>query len=283
MIYPLEPINYKVVKKLFHSLGQTQPMVSSVLEGIYPGRVYVDNVSDPETAVLLTYIESEAQGVWVFLAGDPANATFNMDLNRSIFDRQVISPQAPVVLFTCDTSAWDNYMPAVMTPAQVLRVPRWHFICRSVKQPREGVLPDGYTIQPMGKALSQLPGLELPEDMKSTIEKRNAISDDRFQDYGFVILDKTGPKPMITCWATVDFIVNGFGDLGFFTQPDYRRRGLGTMVVAAALEYGFNNKGLRQVNWTCDANNEGSLRTAQKLNLERIEDYMMYVLIFDRG
>jgi RimJ/RimL family protein N-acetyltransferase len=50
--------------------------------------------------------------------------------------------------------------------------------------------------------------------------------------------------------------------------------------LAAALEYGFAN-GLQQVNWTCDAGNPGSVRTAEKLGLQRIEDYNMAVLIMD--
>jgi len=73
---------------------------------------------------------------------------------------------------------------------------------------------------------------------------------------------------------------DGAGDLGFFTQPDYRRRGLGTIAASAALEYGFANA-LHQVNWICDAGNPGSIRTAEKLGLERIEDYHQVVLIMD--
>jgi RimJ/RimL family protein N-acetyltransferase len=281
MIYPLEKTDYKIVRKLFHTLQQTQPMVSAVLEGIYPGNIYVNNVSQPETAVLITFIESEAHGAWAFLAGDPGIGTFNIDLNRAIFDRQVISHQTPVVLFTCESLAWDSHIPNVMAPIQPIRVPRWHFICREIKFHWKDVFPSGYTLKPISRELQQLSDLEIPEDVRITIDKWNTISDDRFKDYGFVILDETGQKPVITCWATVDFITDGFGDLGFFTQPSYRRRGIGTIVVAATLEYGFT-KGLRQVNWTCDADNQGSLRTAQKLGLERLEDYIMYVLVFDR-
>jgi GNAT superfamily N-acetyltransferase len=56
--------------------------------------------------------------------------------------------------------------------------------------------------------------------------------------------------------------------LDFFTQEDYRWRGFGTIIAAATLEHGFKN-GLTQVNWTCDADNQGSLRIARKLGLEQ--------------
>jgi RimJ/RimL family protein N-acetyltransferase len=167
-----------------------------------------------------------------------------------------------------------------MAPIRPIRVPRNHFICREVNYNWRGALQYGYTVQQMSDDLLRIPGLEIPEDVNTTLDKWRAMAKDRFQDYGFVIVDETGSKPLIACWATVDFIARGFGDLGYFTQTNSRRRGLGIIITAAALEYGFAN-GLSQVNWTCDADNQGSLRTAQKLGLERIEDYMMYVLILD--
>jgi RimJ/RimL family protein N-acetyltransferase len=132
----------------------------------------------------------------------------------------------------------------------------------------------------MNDDLRQLPGLQLPEDVDATIAKWQAMTGPRFMDFGFVTLDRTGSQPVVASWATVDFCTGGAGDLGFFTQPDYRRRSLGTIAVSAALEHGFAN-GLQQINWTCDADNPGSTRTAEKLGLERIEDYHQAVLIME--
>jgi RimJ/RimL family protein N-acetyltransferase len=106
------------------------------------------------------------------------------------------------------------------------------------------------------------------------------MTDPRFMDFGFVTLDHKPLQPVIASWATVDFIAARTGDLGFFTQPDYRHRGLGTIAASAALEHGFAN-GLQQISWTCDADNLGSTRTAEKLGLERIADYRQAVLIMD--
>jgi RimJ/RimL family protein N-acetyltransferase len=104
------------------------------------------------------------------------------------------------------------------------------------------------------------PGPELPEDIRDT----------------------SGDVPIISSWATVDFVANGMGDLGFFTQSNSRRKSLGTIAAAAAaaIEHGLNN-GLSQVNWTCDAENVGSYSTAKKLGLEKIGDYKMVLLLMD--
>jgi RimJ/RimL family protein N-acetyltransferase len=286
MIHPLQPAEFATTKPLFARLNETQPMCASVLEGVYPGRVYVDDLASPRCALLVTSIESEANGAWAFLAGDPGNQAFNRELNQAIFDRQAISPQSPIIFWTCDPQDWGGNMPAVMDPLPPIWIPRYHFVARRVGFDWRAQLPEGFSVERIGEALRRRPGLELPGDVATTLDKwdemqRLGYTERGFMDFGFVILDVRGEKPVIACWATVDFIVHGHGDLGFFTQPDYRRQGLGSIAVAAALEDGFQ-RGLQQVNWTCDADNPGSVRTAEKLGLERIGDYPMGILLFDR-
>jgi len=265
---------------LFRHLAQGQPMCTAVLEGIYPGKVYVDDLAQPRTALLTTYIESEAHGVWCFLVGEPANDVFNQSLNEAIFSRQIIASATPIILFTCDPDDWGSHMDVVMAPRPPIWIPRYHFISHQVGFNWRAALPAGFTVERMSEDLRRLPGLQLPEDVSATLSKWQAMTDPRFMDFGFVILDRTGSELVIAGWATVDFIAARTGDLGFFTQPAYRRGNLGTIAASAALEHGFVN-GLLQVNWTCDANNPGSIRTAQKLGLERTEDYRQAVLIMD--
>ncbi len=265
---------------LFDRLVKNQPMCTSVLEGVYPGQVYVDDMVRPRTALLVTHIESEAYGAWCFLAGDPHNPAFTRALNAAIYARQVIAENTPVLLITCDPDDWGGQMAAVLAPHPPIWFPRYHFVSRRAGFNWRAALPQGFSVEPMDEGLRSIPGLELPDDVAATLAKWQAITDPRFADFGFVALDRTSPQPTIASWATVDFIAKGAGDLGFFTQPEYRHRGLGTIAVAAAFEHGFAS-GLQQINWTCDAENQGSTRTAEKLGLEKIEDYNQAVLLMD--
>ncbi len=277
---PLSVDQASEIMPLFQRLTQSQPMCTAVLEGIYPGKVYADDLARPRTALLTTYIESEAHGVWCYLAGEPANDAFNQSLNVAVFSRQIIANITPIVFFTCDPDDWGRQMDIVMAPRPPIWIPRYHFIGRQVSLDWRAALPPGCTVERMSDHLRDLPGLQLPEDVATTLSKWRAITDPRFMDFGFVVIDRTHPQLAIASWATVDFVAAGAGDLGFFTQPDYRRGNLGTIAASAALEHGFGH-GLQQVNWTCDASNPGSIRTAQKLGLERIEDYHQAVLIMD--
>ncbi len=280
MIQELPPARFPQMRPLFQRLLKSQPMCAAVLGGIYPGKVYVDDLAQPHTSLLTTYIESEAHGNWCFLTGDPANNAFNRSLNAAIFSRQIIAADVPILFLTCDPDDWRGQMDVVLAPRPPIWIPRYHFISRQVGFDWRAALPPGFTVERMNEDLRQLPDLQLPEDVAATLSKWQAMADPRFMDFGVVTLDRTGPQPVIASWATVDFVAAGAGDLGFFTQPDYRRRGLGTIAASAALEHGFA-RGLLQVNWTCDAGNPGSTRAAEKLGLERIEDYHQAVLIMD--
>lgn len=280
MIYPLPGTQFAAAAPLYKQLTRTQPMCTAVLEGIYPGNVYVDDLAGPRTALLTTYIESEANGIWCFLAGDPDNHAFTQALNSGIFSHQLVAKDVPILFFTCDPDDWGGQMDAIFAPRPPIWFPRYHFVGRQARFDWRAALPTGFSVERISADLRQLSGLHLPEDVEATLSKWERIRNSRFSDFGFVTLDRTGPQPIIASWATVDFIAAGAGDLGFFTQPDYRRRSLGTIAVSAALEYGFAN-GLQQVNWTCDADNPGSVRTAEKLGLERIEDYHQAVLIMN--
>lgn len=280
MIQPLSSTQFLKARPLFQRLEKDQPMCTAVLEGIYPGKVYVDDSTQPRTALLTTYIESEAHGTWCFLAGDPIHEAFNRSLNAAIFSNQIIADNSPVLFLTCDPEDWGGQLETVLAPRPPIWFPRYHFISRQVGFDWRAALPPGFTIEQMNEGLRHIPGLQMPEDVAVTLTKWQAMTDPHFMDFGFVTLDWTHPQPVISSWATVDFIAARAGDLGLFTQPDYRHRGLGVIAAAAALEHGFAN-GLKQVNWTCDADNLGSVRIAEKLGLERIEDYRQAVLIMD--
>jgi RimJ/RimL family protein N-acetyltransferase len=255
-------------------------MCAAVLEGVYPGEVYVDDPTQPRSALLTTFITSQAHGLWCFLAGEPANDAFNQSLNTAIFTRDILTDQVPFLFFSCDPDDWAGQMDDVMAPRPPIWIPRLHFVSREVGYDWRAALPPGFAVERMDEKLRTVPGLDLPEDVVATLSKWQSMTDPRVADFGFVTLDRCSPEPVIASWATVDFIAAGAGDLGFFTQPEYRRRNLGTIVACAALEHAFGI-GLQQVNWTCDVNNPGSTRTAEKLGLQRIGEYHQAVLIMD--
>jgi tetratricopeptide (TPR) repeat protein len=123
--------------------------------------------------------------------------------------------------------------------------------------------------------LLQQVDLKLPSQVKATLEKWRTMNQVQFQDHGFLVVNQN----RAVSWATVDFVTKGSGDLGFETLPEFRKRGLGSAVAAAALEHSLN-LGI-EVHWTCAADNVGSQKTAHKLGLIYDQDYTMYLFARD--
>ena len=280
MLYKLNRDEYPKLRNLFICLTESQPMCTAVLEEVYPGAIYTDDPSHPRTAYLQTFIGSEQEPQWGFLAGNPANEPFCRDLNRMLFQREIIHPNAPLVFITCDSPAWFPALEMVFTPSLPVPAPRRHYRAREFHQNWRTAIPDGFVVEPLALSLLQRPGLHIPDDVRQNLEKWSRIAGPSFADYGFVAIETSSHGEQVAAWATVDFVVNGMGDLGMFTRKEYRRRGLAYVTTAAAIEHGLSH-GLRQICWTCMEDNPGSIRTAERLGLERVEDYTMFMLIFD--
>jgi hypothetical protein len=132
MIHQLTRSQYPTVRELFHSLTQHQPMCTAVVAGVYPGKIFVDDPAHAQSALLTTHIGDESSGTWGFLAGNPANDTFNQVLNQAIFDRQVVPPASSILMLTCDPEGWGGHLPTVFSPRQPVSVLRYHFVSRKL-------------------------------------------------------------------------------------------------------------------------------------------------------
>jgi len=280
MLYKLNRDEYPKIRSLFACLTESQPMCNAVLEEVYPGAIYANDPAHPRTAYLQTFIGGEQEPQWGFLAGDPTNDVFCRELNQALFQRGIIDPNAPLVYFTCASPAWIPALDTVFQPSPQIPAPRRHYLAREFHQNWHSSIPDGFVVEPLNHALLQRPGLHIPDDVRQILEKWNCITGPRFADYGFVAIETSPRGAQVAAWATVDFVAGGMGDLGMFTRNEYRKRGLAYLTTAASIEYGLSH-GLRQICWTCMEDNPGSVRTAERLGLERVEDYTMFMLIFD--
>lgn len=107
----------------------------------------MDDLAQPRTALLTTYIESEAHGMWCFLAGEAANDAFNQSVNAAIFSRRIITNNTPILFLTCDPDDWGGQMDAVVAPRPPIWIPRHHLMGRTVGSDWRTALPPGFTIE----------------------------------------------------------------------------------------------------------------------------------------
>lgn len=265
---------YSSIRSLFVQLEKFQPMCTAVLEGIWPGDIWVDNHENPQTALMITFL-SGGGAAWCFLTGKPDNEDFNKAVNIAIFEGKIAGVETGAFLVTCSSDDWFPSLDEIGQPRQPVLMLRHHHISRKMTYDWRKNLPGGYAIQPMTTDLIRRDNLRLTPQVKTTLEKWLSIDDNRFQDFGYIVEHEN----QVVSWATVDFVSSGAGDLGFETLPEFQKRGLGSAVAGAALEYG-QNIGV-EVHWTCAADNIGSQKTAKKLGLVHDRDYTMYFFALD--
>jgi RimJ/RimL family protein N-acetyltransferase len=271
MLHEITKENYAKVRPLFKGLS-FQPFCTAVLAGIQPGRVFADDPEQPQAAFV------NMKKVWCFLAGDPNNKAFNQALNEAILERRAIDQDTPAMLFTCHPGDWGGQLVTVSAPHQPMPFRRRRYACRRLTYDWQAHIPQGFSVHHLDEGLLNRPGLKVPEEVTKIVEEWHAITDARFNDFGFVAIHDASAE--IASWATVDCIIDGVGDAGLFTVEGYRQRGLATVTTAAAVDHGLSN-GLSAVRWTCTEDNAGSIRTAEKLGFERGDDYTMYYFAFD--
>lgn len=178
---------------------------------------------------------------------------------------------------SCPPDGWTEPLTTVCAPRPPIELPRRHYVARSVGDGRRASLPEGYAIRRMDRSLLDL-GTALPDDVTKMIDAIDWDADVVDKGCGFVALY----DDQVVAHAMIDCVVGDVGEIGLLTHPAHRRRGLATATSAASIEYGLAH-GLSSVVWDCYEHNVGSVRTAEKLGLERERDHTMYSFFFDEA
>ncbi len=126
------------------------------------------------------------------------------------FKGKVAGPEVGAFLLTCSPEDWNGHLDTVGHPRQAVPMKRQHYVCREMVYDWQGHLPEGYTLHPMTADLLKRTDLQLPEAVRTTLGKWRSIQDERFQDYGFVVLYEN----QAVAWATTDFVLR-LGRPGF--------------------------------------------------------------------
>lgn len=264
-MYELSTVDFRRVRPLFRPL-EFQLFCASVFEGRTPGRVFVDDRTNPQAAFMVT------RDSWGFLAGNPDNEPFNHALNRAILSREAVGENAWVLFLICHPTGWHERLAVICAPREPIEMPRRHYVGRKLDYDWRANVPQGFTVQRIDRSLLDYPGMDIPEDVK----KLASVDDPMQEGFGFVALH----DGQIAASAMIDCICADEGDIGLYTADAYRWRGLATVTSAATVEYGLAH-GLSRVSWDCHEYNVGSIRTAEKLGFERERDHTMYVCGFD--
>ena len=270
MITPLDRADYGRVRPLCLPLAY-HLCCAAVLDGHNPGTVLVDDPSDPQSAFIFSPEGS-------YLAGEPHNEAFNRALNRAFYDRATLG-EVHALFFVVHPASWEGQLPAMLGGRVPLRMERRHYVCREAQYDWGAHVPNGYSVQRIDRALLERAELQVPDHMRGWMEGNWGSTAD-FLNKGFGVV--TLHNDRVVSWSLADCRSGDACEIGIHTLPEYRRRGLGAITAAAAVEHALTH-GYALVGWHCNEDNLGSIGTAEKAGFELERRYAMLYAFLDEA
>jgi len=267
LITELEKNQYNRIKKLITDID-LQIMCLGIINQDIEGQIWVDNVSNPQTAMMIDNIYV------IYLLGNPNNKKFNKGAGE-IIHNYIIPKQLEhkeihrewIVDYFADE--WKAKITKEMKLRNEFEVNLWHYKLKKFQLPnyRELIPPNFELIQVDEEFLTRT-YLKNHSSVAYVLKNRWRSKEDFF-DRSFIFClvkdDKDIASFVMGDWSTENYRV-----IGIETDESYRKQGLATIVTAAAAEYCINrNLDLR---WFCSAQNIGSWKTAEKVGFRKIRE-----------
>jgi RimJ/RimL family protein N-acetyltransferase len=267
----LEPEGFESVKPLFEGLDY-HLMTVAALDGRRRARVFADRPGAPRAAFVYT------PQFWGYLAGDPDSPGFAEELAEEIFAKHILGRAVSALYVATDPDLWWEHLVRVLGPFVPIPTSSFYYLCRKLEFDWRVAVPEGFAVEPISMELIKRPGSDLPPDVMAWMEEWGSIEEFLEGGFGYLALD--GDR--VVSWVIADGVVGDSCEIGVFTEEAYRRRRLGAVTTAAAVEHAFS-LGLGQVGWHCTAENEASIRTAEWVGFEMKFEYEMHLILLDEA
>jgi len=102
-------------------------------------------------------------------------------------------------------------------------------------------------------------------------------SSEKFRESGFGFAALKGGS--IICWCTAEYVSRDKCGIGIETQPEFENKGIATSTTAHFVSYCLSH----DINpyWECAGDNIGSIRVAEKVGFEKIDEAIFWAGVFD--
>ena len=257
----LTPPDFPLALPLLSRLPQAV-LPHAVCQGINPGRVFVDDRTNPHIALVWTTVG------YFLLAGDPGAAADLPALSHALTEVFIPTSQASgesgFILIPSE-DGWKEHLPALLPGREVIEIYRRPFAFDRNKFAALGGwqsrIPAGFRLQALDAALAEQAGV---------LMSWASIEDFLAHGLGFALLE--GDEVASLCSSV--FASREKVEIDVHTGENYRRRGLATLTAAALIEACLQAG--KQPNWECFWENEPSTALAQHLGFTPLPDYPVH-------
>lgn len=271
MIIELKKSQFHRCKDLL--LKQSQPEAKAVVEGVNPGRIFVDNINAPTSGV-----------VWLgnndgfFFIGNERNERFNNELNH--FVDTVITPEAKKVGLTWfegigDHHKWDDTIKRVFANRHLGSWKQRVYTLEKndYKSNFNLMIEEGYDIVKMSEALFENKDKSIKNiDFLHSQIAETWSSPDTFlhKGVGYCVIYKN--EIVSICFS--NFVVDNIHSIAIETLEEQQGKKLAQKVASAYVEDCMRNNFIPY--WDCMESNKPSIAVAERIGFRMKFHYVGY-------
>ncbi|GHD59075.1 GNAT family N-acetyltransferase [Jeongeupia chitinilytica] len=254
---PLSKTQYRIAQPLFAAFADIHLSVAAVLAAEVPGDVWVDDVRQPNVALL------DGPEGW-YLVGNPDAVTGLQSLGRLI-------PPTAYLIYAPDR--WEAHFPAILSNRFARRHER--VAARQMLAPDCAAVAADARYRQLELSLAGLQHL--------TVSDRDLLDDwfarERDSDVAEAVACNSGYALLATDTVVAvclsDVIAGERGEIGVWVDTACRRQGLARQMVRQTLAL-LAARGVTSIGWHCLANNRESRALARATGFVEVASYRAF-------
>lgn len=267
-IYELKRSESLKVRSLFRG-PHLELIISAVTECNSPGRIWVDDLSSPQT----TFMWDKAHSY--YLVGSPDNEAYNLAVEGLI--REQIIPEHrkrecinPVFKLFGSLEVWKAIFKSIFKDLKLDKMARRFYVFKSRKiDDWRDKIPDGFAMKRIDARFLKEPRLKNRNVVMDEISSGwDSIDDYLRKGFGFALVH--GGEE-VACWCTAEYVSRDKCGIGIATLQKYQRRGFATLTACAFVDHCVSND--ITPHWDCWDDNIASIRVAEKVGFELATKY----------
>jgi RimJ/RimL family protein N-acetyltransferase len=271
-LYELNPSEYGRVRPLFAELYYNLA-IESILNGLTPARIFVDDKTSPSVSLIQAHQK-------LFLAGTTGGKTG--DLSRLMGETIVPGLKnegCDAFFLYVDSPSLKDQVEEICEGLFPVERQRMYLECTQLKQDWRGLLPEGYRLREVDDSLVAMDHLENIDYLREELcSERPSVEDFLKKSFGYYILKGDA----LASWCLSEYNVGDRCEVGVATVDEHQQRGLATAATLALVEQALST-GYRRIGWHCWSRNTPSVVLALRAGFEKVNDYSIYLSVFDLG
>ncbi|RAS81891.1 GNAT family N-acetyltransferase [Priestia endophytica] len=259
-MYRLVPKDYGKIHNILEESFKTPTFAFAIANHIIQGSIYINDIVNPSSGFLRT-----ASGIY-HVFGKANDLVFNKDF-YSYFIEKIYRKENRFTVFTPSTE-WESFFDDVFKPyVQKMRRSKYRFVS-SAFHPKYK-LSNSYNLKTFTPNT-----LRKSDNFNESYILEYWGTEDNFNKNGLGVCIMDRKNIVAECISI--FHSGKTAEIDIITNPNYRGKGLGTIVGQEFIKQCLVKNVLPA--WDCDINNESSKVLAHKLGFSNEEHYALYVL-----